>query len=332
MAGLVEAQKKVALLHRYTPDRIKETNAAYPYLQDKVDTLTFKSFDRLAGWKKHLKSLLWILYAPLLVCGRGYSVIYCDDSYPFYPILVKLVSPRSRVILRLGDFHLMYYFNGWVYQVLHAIEKVGWRMSDGIIAISEAMAQRLLDEGFNSYVVKDPIDPKDFPITQRHKDSETVMFHGTLTRNKGVDILLEAARRMPKTQFMVVGTGPDRRRLERLAPTNVCFMGWVPFENMHFWINHCKVGVALRSNNPGNEYVVTSPFLQYGIMGKPCLVTKRKVFGSYRWQFTTVKQMVEMLEDLLTAEVDSVGMREAFIRTYGAERIAGEIWQILMQA
>src|SRR3990167_9192998 len=106
---LVQTEKKIALLHRYPAERIKETNAAFPYLRDKgIDVLTFKTFDRTGHWKKFFKSLAWIFYAPFLVMGKRYDVIYCDDSYPFYPLLVKLMSPWSRVVTRLGGFHLMY--------------------------------------------------------------------------------------------------------------------------------------------------------------------------------------------------------------------------------
>src|SRR3989304_2626933 len=101
----MKIEKKIALLHRYPADRIKETNAAFPYLAEKgIDVLTFKSFNRTSKWRKFFKSLAWVFYAPLLVWGKGYDVIYCDDSYPFYPALVKLVSPHSKVVLRIGDF------------------------------------------------------------------------------------------------------------------------------------------------------------------------------------------------------------------------------------
>ena len=325
-------QKKIALLHRHPADRIKETNAAFPYLQEKgIEVLTFKTFDRLGKWGKFFKSLAWIFYAPWLVIGKPYDVIYCDDSYPFYPALVKLVSPHSKVVIRLGDLHLMYYYSGITYKILHFFEKIGWRSADKILTISKAMETYVRQEiGRWPETILDPVDPKDFPLSDRDRTiPKTVMFHGLLVRNKNVDVLLEAARRMPEVNFVVIGDGPDRRRLEGLSPNNVFFRGWVPFKSISRHIATCAIGVALRSDNPGNEYVVTSPFLQYGIMGKPCLVTRRKVFGDYEWQFSGADEMVEKLENLLTAQVDSKRLRNAFIEHHGAEKIAEEIWKIL---
>lgn len=348
MAEVVQTKKKIALLHRHPKDRIKETNAAFPYLQAKgIDVLTFKTFPRTGNQSKFWKSLLWIFYAPLLVLGKGYDVIYCDDSYPFYPILVKIASPKSKIVLRIGDFHLMYYYSGWKYKFLHFFEKIGWIMADEIIVISEAMAEEMgrgcISLGYvrvciawkdvniiqKIKVVLDPVDPKDFPI-DGNKNYGSVMFHGTLTKNKNVDILLEAAKRLPQVNFIVIGEGPDRARLESIAPHNVFFKGWVPFHLMHKHISTCAVGVALRSDNPGNEYVVTSPFLQYGVMGKPCLVTRRKVFGDYQWQFSGVDEMVEKIEKIMMAPyAEGQKLREYILKNHDAEKIAGEIWKIL---
>jgi len=324
---------KIALLHRYPADRIKETNAAFPYLQSKgIDVLTFKKFDRLGKHGKFWKSIAWIFYAPFLVLGKSYDVIYCDDSYPFYPVLVKLASPKSKLILRLGDLHLLYYYKGPLYWFLHFLEEIGWTVANKIIVISEAMREHLAEEGYPSEVVFDPVDPKDFS-TRGSYEWGTVMFHGVLTKNKNIDVLLEAAKLLPEVDFNVVGDGPDLKRLMSIAPSNVCFLGWVPFKEIHNHIKYCSVGVALRSDNPGNEYVVTSPFLQYGVMGKPCLVTRRKVFGDYLWQFSGVNEMVEKLTILLKAPwEEGRKLREYVLKNHDAEKVACDIWRILVQA
>lgn len=327
-------QKKIALLHRYPEDCIQETNASFRYLKAKgMDVLTFKKFDRLKNWKKFFKSIAWIFYAPCLVAGRGYDVIYCDDSYPFYPALVKMASPCSRVVIRLGDLHLMYHYSGITFKMLHFLEKIGWLLADEIICISEVMADYVEKEiGKRPKVALDPVDPKDFPPHLSY-NTGTVMFHGTLTKNKNVDILFEAAKLMPETEFTIIGDGPDFNRLKRIAPSNVFLFGWAPFRQIYEHISYCAVGVALRSDNPGNEYVVTSPFLQYGIMGKPCLVTRRKVFGDYEWQFSGVHELVAKLQYLLEYPQDGHGKRlkEYVLLNHNAVNIAGRIWQILTQ-
>lgn len=331
LADMVQVQKKIALLHRYEKDSIKETNAAFPYLQKKgIDVLTFKKFDRLSKYKKFWKSILWIFYAPILVFRKNYDVIYCDDSYPFYPALVKLVSPKSKIVIRLGDLHLLYYYSGFLYEFLHGLEEIGWSIADEIICISEAMAERLRKEGYSPLVALDPVDAKDFPPSVPH-NAKIVMFHGVLTKNKNLDVLLEAAKRLPDLDFIIIGNGPDLNRLINKSPNNVYFTGWVPFKDIPSFINRCAVGVALRAENPGNELVVTSSYLQYGIMGKPCLVTRRKVFGEYEWQFSTVSEMVDKIRILIKHPDEGLRLRKYVLENHSAEKIAGEIWEILTQ-
>jgi glycosyltransferase involved in cell wall biosynthesis len=330
---MVQTQKKIALLHRYPKDRIRETNSAFPYLEkNDIDILTFKTFDRISNRKKFIKSLIWIFYAPLLVIGKKYDVIYCDDSFPFYPYLVKMVSPKSKVIIRLGDLHLMYYTEGWKYKVLHHFEMWAWRKADKILAISEAMQDYLLSDGFQSEVVLDPIEPADFmPNKELMTQTEPiVMFHGLLTKNKNIDLVIVAAIRMPDVWFWIVGDGPDLARLRKIAPRNVVFTGWHDYKHVAALINNCNVGLALRSNNQGNQYVVTSPFLQYGAMGKPCLVTRREVFGNYPWQFSDVNEMVKKIKILLKRPDEGIKLRHFVLRKHNAKKIGGKIWQHLL--
>lgn len=329
---MVQTKKKIALLHRYPADQIKQTNAAFPYLVEKgIDVLTFKKFDRLSKYKKFWKSLLWIFYAPCLVFGRGYDVIYCDDSYPFYPALVKMASPKSKVVIRIGDLHLMYYYSGWVYKFLHFFEKITWRIVDKTIPISREMAWHVFLGAGNKWLdheILDPVDPKDFPV-QEPRGIDAVMFHGVLTKNKNLDLVIEAAKRLPNVTFVVAGDGPEYARIFKIAPDNVYLPGWCNTLEIATLMGACSVGLALRSNNPGNEYVVTSPFLQYGVMGKPCLVTRRRVFGDYAWQFSNVDEMVSKLEFLLKHPEEGEKLREYILKNHNAKDKAEEIWNLL---
>lgn len=58
------------------------------------------------------------------------------------------------------------------------------------------------------------------------------LFAGRLTKEKGVDTLLEAARRAPECNVLVAGDGPLRRSWEPRASGNVRFLGAVPRERM----------------------------------------------------------------------------------------------------
>jgi glycosyltransferase involved in cell wall biosynthesis len=245
-----------------------------------------------------------------------------------------MVSPNSKVVKRMGDFHLMYYTSGWLYKVLHWLEIKEWNIIDRIIAISEVMCDEIKFKTKipKTFVALDPIDPVDFLPANMLKDKskKIVMFHGLLTRNKNVDMLLDAANHLPEIEFRIIGDGPDKKRLMKKANRlNVKFFGWKPYSYMYSYINDCDIGVALRSNNPGNEYVVTSPFLQYSIMGKPCIVTRRKVYGDYPWQIIDADDLIEYIYELLDMLEEGEIMRKYVLEHHDAEKIAEQIWYLL---
>ncbi len=344
--------KKILILHRYPPQDIKMTNASFPYLlKEGVEVKTFARFNRVDNLQKILKSLLWIIYAPWLVflgcfekvyymdfgipfpaiAFRRYDVIYADDSLPFYPLLVKLLFPKSKVVIRLGDLHLMYYCSGWVYKILHFIEKIEWRKVDKIIAISKSMKEYVEKEsGRKVEIALDPIDPKDFEVENLKHRGGIVMFHGLLTKNKGIDMILEAAKIMEGINFVIIGDGPDYARLVKIAPKNVYMPGWIAFKEIKYHLQLCDVGIAIRSKNPGNEYVVTSPFLQYSVMAKPCVVSKRKVFDdmNYPYQFSNVDELVKQLRYLLDHKEVGLKWQKYVLENHNAQKVAEEIIKI----
>jgi glycosyltransferase involved in cell wall biosynthesis len=59
------------------------------------------------------------------------------------------------------------------------------------------------------------------------QDPPLVAFAGRLVPEKGVHILLEAARQFPETQFLIAGDGPQRLALHSQAGPNVEFTGHI---------------------------------------------------------------------------------------------------------
>ena len=331
MVGIMQ----IAILHRFPRDEIVQTNAAFPFIaREGVDVLTFKAFNRVSSKWKFVKSLIWIFYASALI-KKKYDVIYCDDSFPFYPIFVKLFNRKSKVVLRLGDFHLMYYTWGKLYKFLHFFERIGWKMADEIYVISKPMATLVKYEIGDIYqkvkIILDPVNPDDFPIEEKTEKKKIVMFHGLLIKNKNVDVLLQASHILPDVEFWIVGDGPDKDRLTSLAGKNVIFFGWKPFEDIPKLISQCDVGVATRSTNLGNQFVVTSPFLQYSVMAKPCIVSRRIVFEDmgYKHMFVNALELAQQIEALIDDKTEGKKMREYILENHNAEEIGDQIWNAL---
>jgi glycosyltransferase involved in cell wall biosynthesis len=85
------------------------------------------------------------------------------------------------------------------------------------------------------------------PITSRTTRNAPVLYFGRLSREKGVDDLLRAMRRLPHLRLVLAGDGPERGGLERLAAelevTNVEFMGHLCGEELDRTIAGCRFTV-----------------------------------------------------------------------------------------
>lgn len=299
----------IAVLHRYPAGEIKGTNPSFDYFLDELKkrghqprVITFKKFNRASNVEKWAKSILFLAAAPLAVlllrARCRVDLVYCDDSLPFYAWLVKCASGLP-VVMRLGDLQTayMFYDKGCIgrvcYRLLHAVEKFTWRRIDRIIAISESFKVFLLKEGISPSkiaVVEESIDADRFykeadgsAIREKYGigSSPLVMFHGLVAGIKGLDILLtampDALKVFPDLKLMIVGDGPDLARLRRLAARlsisrSVIFTGWVPFKDIPSYIAACDIGVPVRSANLGNNFVVTTAYLQYALLKRPVTV------------------------------------------------------------
>lgn len=315
---------KICVLHRYPMSLVRGTNPSFPLFIDKllamghrVFFVSFKEteknlyetkihfkeisvhFDRANKVDKLIKSLIFVLVAPLLVTRlhkkEKFDVVYCDDSLPFYGFLIKKIV-KTKTIARLGDLQSAYMFadgnflQKLIFKFVLRVEKMMWRSVDKVIVISQAFKDFLISNGISRNqidCVQECIDleffkPKSSNGTIRKwyglGDSPLVMFHGLVERMKGLDTLVNAIPRVlgerPDTKFMIVGEGGDLKRVKKHAKKlgiegSVIFTGWVNFKNIPNYIAECDVGIASRSGNLGNNFVVTTALLQYWAMEKP---------------------------------------------------------------
>jgi glycosyltransferase involved in cell wall biosynthesis len=60
------------------------------------------------------------------------------------------------------------------------------------------------------------------------KKEPFVLFVGRLTKQKGLEYLIKAARGLPETNFLLAGSGEEEKNLKSMASKNVKFLGFVP--------------------------------------------------------------------------------------------------------
>jgi glycosyltransferase involved in cell wall biosynthesis len=94
------------------------------------------------------------------------------------------------------------------------------------LAVSAFVREKHLEAGFDPDRIR--VKPNfTAPLPRRRGPGEHFLFLGRLSEEKGLDRLVRLWRDVP-ARLVVVGDGPERERLEALAPDTVEFRGSVP--------------------------------------------------------------------------------------------------------
>ncbi|MDP9225774.1 MAG: glycosyltransferase family 4 protein [Actinomycetota bacterium] len=109
-----------------------------------------------------------------------------------------------------------------------------------------------------------------------HNDRFIVTFAGNLGLLQGLDVLLQAAKKLlssPRVAFRIVGDGADRRRLEQMSDqlglTNVEFLGARPSTDMPAVFAESDALLVQLRGGPLSDLIVPSKTQAYLAAGRP---------------------------------------------------------------
>ena len=131
------------------------------------------------------------------------------------------------------------------------------------IANSRVVAHRIKAiYGREAFVIPPPID-----VNRFHMSNETDDYYLVLSRlmpYKRIDLAIEACKRMNR-RLIIIGDGPDRARLEKLADDRIEFLGRQPDAIVNYYAARCRALLF-----PGEEDFGMAP-LEANAAGRPVI-------------------------------------------------------------
>jgi glycosyltransferase involved in cell wall biosynthesis len=171
------------------------------------------------------------------------------------------------------------------------------------IAISRFVADRISRcYGREAEVIYPPVDCQRFRLSE--DAGEFYLVVSALTPYKRVDLAVEAANRLG-VRLVVVGSGPEERRLRALAGPTVEFLGWRADAEVADLYARCRALLF-----PGVEDFGIVP-LEAMASGKPVLAFER---GGVRETVVPLEQGIESPTGLFFAEQTVEALAEAIRR------------------
>jgi glycosyltransferase involved in cell wall biosynthesis len=137
------------------------------------------------------------------------------------------------------------------------------RQPNYYIANSRIVAQRIKKiYGREAFVIPPPIDVDRFQPSKEVEDYYLIL--SRLMPYKRIDLAIEACNRMDR-RLVIVGDGPDRQRLEKLAGPRTEFLGRIPDGLVNYYTSRCRALLF-----PGEEDFGMAP-LEANAAGRPVI-------------------------------------------------------------
>lgn len=168
-------------------------------------------------------------------------------------ILSKLFRVRSIVgyhtqFDKLVEMYWNRLLGGFAGKVLRTTDRIFFRLSCLAVANSEQVRQAA--EGLGARgprLVGTPLEPRllEKPAPHDHQSFGPVLFAGRLAAEKNIEAVLEAARNMPETEFIIAGDGPQKEMVEKAAGElgNIDYRGWLQRPELLKAFDDCEVKV-----------------------------------------------------------------------------------------
>ena len=201
--------------------------------------------------------------------GHRYDVVHAHNV-PSAPAM--RIARGGRVLTLHGVFsEQVGYLHGGLAGRLGAwAERKALEWADTVTAVSRGVAERYRSLGFDVLHVPNAIDLADLPEGRTRLSERQVVYCGRLSREKGVDLLIEAIQRVD-ANLVVVGGGPLERELRELArgDPRVRFTGPLPRGEALKLVKGSDVFVL-----PSRHEGLSTALLEAMAMGVPVVATR----------------------------------------------------------
>ncbi|MGD1904613.1 MAG: glycosyltransferase family 4 protein [Leptolyngbyaceae cyanobacterium] len=212
---------------------------------------------------------------------------------------------------------------GWVVRwMLHQIRQWDYRTANGVdrfIAISDFIARRIWKVyRRRAAVIYPPVDVDAFEVTEQKQDF--YLAASRLVPYKRMDLIIRTFAQWPEQRLMVIGDGPEMKRLRSICPPNVTLLGYQPFSVLKDYLQNAKAFIFAAEEDfgilPVEAQAAGTPVIAYGRGGSLETVAAGKTGVFFPQQ--TVAALGAAIRDF---EVRQAGFDPAVIRA-NAERFA----------
>lgn len=189
--------------------------------------------------------------------------------------------------------------------ILHEIRKWDYRTANGVdqfIAISNFIARRVWKAyRRDSHVIYPPVDVNHFTLHEKKEDF--YLSASRLVPYKRINLIVETFTKMPDKKLVVIGDGPDFKKIQALATPNIELLGYQPLDALKDYMQRAKAFIFAAEEDfgivPIEAQACGTPVIAYGKGGALETVIDGETGVFFKEQnVESLKQSVEKFENL----------------------------------
>ena len=198
---------------------------------------------------------------------------------------------------------------GWLVRwMLHQIRQWDYRTANGVdhfIAISDFIARRIWKVyRRRATVIYPPVDVNAFEVTEQKQDF--YLAASRLVPYKRLDLIVQAFAQMPDKQLVVIGDGPEMKRLRSLARPNIQLLGYQSDRILKDYLQTAKAFVFAAEEDfgilPVEAQAAGTPVIAYGRGGALETVVESQTGLFFKQQ--TVEHVIAAIKQFETQPAD----------------------------
>ncbi|KEQ15491.1 glycosyl transferase family 1 [Endozoicomonas montiporae] len=203
---------------------------------------------------------------------------------------------------------------------------------DYFIACSDYISNRIEKSYFrSSYTIYPNVSVDDFELSEIKKDYFVTC--SRIVPYKKVDLIVEAFSRMPDKQLIVIGDGPDYKKLQSLQSSNITLIGHQPFAVLKDLIKKASAFVFAAEEDfgiaPVEAMACGTPVIAYGEGGLLETVIHKKT-GIFFYEQSAKSIEKAVLDFDRTVLLSPKEIREHALK-FSSERFRQEFLQFAFQ-
>lgn len=216
-----------------------EREDGYRFGYDAVEYHTYLRKESAHGniITRYLRDTLTNIREARGVRRSGADVLFEDVSYSSFWVVRAAKKKGMRVVAMLQDVWPdnavqsgLISRGGLLYRFFEAWQRYVYKKADKLICISDDMKDFIVSKGvdekkieviynwgYSDEVVDIPWEENEFVKKYRLKKDFYAVYAGNIGKMQNVDLVIRAARKLPDTEFLIIGDGARRAEIEKQA-------------------------------------------------------------------------------------------------------------------